>query len=96
MVVSVKETRSNPYYVLREEDEQGFLVKSKESTATRRQDVPKVWELNGAVYVINVKALKSKSLGDFTKVKKYEMDEISSHDIDTPLDMIIIEALLSK
>ena len=30
MVVSVKETKSNPYYVLREENEQGWLVKSKE------------------------------------------------------------------
>src|SRR5690606_26058742 len=58
MVVSVKETKSNPYYVLREEDKHGYLVKSKETHVTRRQDAPKVWELNGAIYIINVKALK--------------------------------------
>ena len=31
MIVSVKETKSNPYFVLREENENGFLVKSKDS-----------------------------------------------------------------
>nr|MBA3900563.1 acylneuraminate cytidylyltransferase family protein [Bacteroidota bacterium] len=51
MVVSVKETKSNPYYVLFEEDEQGFLRKSKTGNFTRRQDCPKVWEYNGAIYI---------------------------------------------
>jgi CMP-N,N'-diacetyllegionaminic acid synthase len=86
MLVSVKETKSNPYYVLREENEQGWLVKSKEGNFIRRQDCPKVYELNGAIYIINVDALKSKPIHDFVKVRKYEMDEISSHDIDTELD----------
>lgn len=39
MVVSVKETDANPYYVLYEEDEEKFLRKSKSSNAKRRQDV---------------------------------------------------------
>lgn len=86
MVVSVKETRSNPYYVLREENNEGFLIKSKESNITRRQDLPKVWELNGAIYVIDIKSLKERNLNQFSKVKKYEMDELSSHDIDTMFD----------
>jgi CMP-N,N'-diacetyllegionaminic acid synthase len=96
MIVSVKETRANPYYVLREEDEDGFLVKSKESTATRRQDVPKVWELNGAIYIINVKVLSEKPLSEFFKVKKYVMDEMSSHDIDTMLDWKVVEGIIQK
>jgi CMP-N,N'-diacetyllegionaminic acid synthase len=40
MVVSVKETDSNPYYVLFEENERGYLVKSKNGKYTRRQDCP--------------------------------------------------------
>lgn len=96
MIVSVKETRANPYYVLREEDEDGFLVKSKESTATRRQDVPKVWELNGAIYIVNVKVLSEKPLSEFFKVKKYVMDEMSSHDIDTMLDWKVVEGIIQK
>ncbi|MHB1196529.1 MAG: acylneuraminate cytidylyltransferase family protein [Lutibacter sp.] len=96
MIVSVKETKANPYYILREEDENGYLVKSKQSSATRRQDVPKVWELNGAIYIINVRDLKAKPLAQFTKVKKYVMDEISSHDIDTLFDWKIAEYMISS
>lgn len=96
MVVSVKETKANPYYVLREEDKNGFLVKSKDSNITRRQDAPKVWEINGAIYIINVSALKSKQLNEFQKVKKYVMDETSSHDIDTIVDWDLAEVIIKK
>ena len=96
MVVSVKETKSNPYYILFEEDEKGFLRKSKEATFIRRQDCPKVWEYNGAIYIINVAALKKESIGLFKKIIKYEMDEFSSHDIDTPFDWDMAELMIAK
>jgi N-acylneuraminate cytidylyltransferase len=96
MVVSVKETKANPYYVLREEDENGYLVQSKTSTAIRRQDVPKVWELNGAIYIININSLKKMQINDFTKVKKYVMDEFSSHDIDSVMDWEMAELFKKK
>lgn len=96
MVVSVKETASNPYYILFEEDDKGFLQKSKKGNFTRRQDVPKVWEYNGAIYVINVKTLLSKPIHQFERVIKYEMDEMSSLDLDTPLDWEIAEYLFKK
>lgn len=96
MVVSVKETSSNPYYVLKEENSQGFLKNSKKGKFTRRQDCPKVWKLNGAVYIINVQSLKSKQISEFTRVKKYVMDETSSHDIDTLMDWKIAEFYLNN
>ena len=94
MVVSVKETKANPYYILFEEDSNGYLKKTKEANFTRRQDCPKVWEYNGAIYIINVKALKASAISQFTKVCKFEMDETSSHDIDTLLDWRIAEIIL--
>ena len=94
MVVSVKETKANPYYILFEEDRNGYLKKTKEANFTRRQDCPKVWEYNGAIYIINVKALKEKTISQFTKVCKFDMDETSSHDIDTLLDWRIAEIIL--
>lgn len=94
MVVSVKETQANPYYVLREENEQGWLQPSKPVVATRRQDVPTVYEINGAIYIIKVAALRQAKLSAFTKVKKYVMGERASHDIDTPLDWAFAEVLL--
>lgn len=94
MVVSVKETKANPYYLLFEEDASGFLVKSKSGNFKRRQDCPKVYELNGAVYVINAKSTDKNRLSEFKKVRKYEMDEFSSVDIDTPLDWDFCEFLM--
>lgn len=93
MVVSVKETKANPYYVLKEENEEGWLVSSKTSNFIRRQDCPKVYELNGAIYIINIEALKKKSISEFTNIKKYVMDELSSQDIDTMWDWKIAEII---
>lgn len=96
MVVSVKETRSNPYYVLFEEDENGYLKKSKDANFIRRQDCPKVWEYNGAIYIININSLKKKTLNKFTKVRKFIMDDFSSHDIDTLFDWEIAKTIIEK
>lgn len=94
MLVSVKETKSNPYYVLREENQEGWLVKSEEANFIRRQDCPKVYELNGAIYIMNINVLKQRAPHEFAKVRKYEMDEMSSHDIDSMLDWKIAESII--
>lgn len=86
MVVSVKLTDANPYYVLFEEGKDGFLQKSKDGNFKSRQDCPNVWQLNGAVYVINVKSLRNKGIQGFTRILKTEMDAIHSLDLDTELD----------
>ena len=96
LVASVKETKSNPYYLLYEEDEKGYLKKSKDSNFKRRQDCPKVWEFNGAIYVINKKSLIEKPISQFDKVIKYEMDEKSSLDIDSILDFEFAAFLLQS
>jgi N-acylneuraminate cytidylyltransferase len=96
IVVSVKETKSNPYYVLFEEDENGFLKKSKEGDFTRRQDVPKVWEYNGAIYIINIASLQKKTINRFSRITKFVMDEVSSIDIDSMVDWIIAEKTIDE
>ena len=96
MIVSVKLTDANPYYVLAEEDENGILRKSKEAHFTRRQDCPNVWEYNGAFYLINNKTLLEKKDLALKKKKKLVMDAIHSLDIDTPLDWVIAESILKE
>jgi N-acylneuraminate cytidylyltransferase len=96
MVVSVKETKSNPYYVLFEENEDGYLRKSKEGDFTRRQDVPKIWEYNGAIYIININSLKINIISKLEKVVKYKMSEDSSHDIDSELDFLIAQMIINQ
>lgn len=94
MVVSVKETKANPYFNLVEEDENSYLIKSKKGNFIRRQDCPKVWQYNGAIYIINVDSLKRQPINTFEKIKKYKMNEIQSIDIDTPLDLAISEYII--
>lgn len=97
MVVSVKETDVNPYYLCFEENESGFLTVSKgNGKYTRRQDCPPVYEYNGAVYVINTKSLKQMPLSKFTKKRKVVMDREHSIDLDTMLDWYIAELMIEK
>jgi CMP-N,N'-diacetyllegionaminic acid synthase len=96
MVVSGCETKANPYYVLFEEDENGLLHKSKEAAFTRRQDCPKVFEINGAIYIINVDSLRVKGIKNFGIIKKYEMDRLSSIDIDDETDWFLAEQILKR
>ena len=97
MVVSVKETSSNPYYNCFEETKDGYLQVCKgEGNITRRQDAPKTYELNGAIYIINPKSLKERPMSQFTKRRKYVMDELHSVDLDTIIDWKFAEFLLQE
>jgi CMP-N,N'-diacetyllegionaminic acid synthase len=96
MVASVKEADANPYYNLFEEDKSGYIIKSKAGNFSRRQDCPKVYQYNGAVYVVNIASLKEKPEKDFLKVKKIVMDDLSSVDLDKPLDWLWAEFLINQ
>lgn len=87
MVVSVKEAECNPYYAAFIENAEGYLSPIfKEKQFTRRQDCPKVYQYNGAIYIIKVPALYERSLHELTPILKYPMSEYDSLDLDTPLD----------
>lgn len=96
MVVSVKEAATNPYYNAFEPDADGLLHISKgPGTYTRRQDAPKVYEYNGAVYVINPASLRAMPMGLFPRRIPYVMPSARSIDLDTPTDWLVAEALAS-
>ena len=96
LVVSMYKTKANPYFVLFEKDDRGLLVKSKKGNFTRRQDCPRVYQLNGAIYLLNAKAIDRFSNNMLENVKGYEMEEIFSIDIDNYLDWQFAEFLLQK
>lgn len=64
-------------------------------SATRRQDLPKIYTLNGAVYVMRVKRLQNDSFlgGD---IRGLIMTKEKSVDIDTELDLEIAALLMKK
>ena len=96
MIVSVKETDSNPYYVLLEENKEGYLKKLMKGEFTRRQDCPKVYEYNGSMYLINTNSLKNTLISNFKKIRKYKMQSKYSIDIDNQLDFDFAEFLMKK
>ena len=96
MVVSVKETKVNPYYLLYEENLDGWLEKSKKGSFITRQECPPVYELNGAIYITTVEILKQNSITNFTRIRKYVMDEFTSIDIDNQIDWELARIILEK
>lgn len=92
MVVSVKESSSNPYYNIFEEDSNGYLRISKgDESINRRQDAPKVYEYNGAIYIMNAEKLKTTHMHKLKRRKKYVMDDFTSFDLDTMWDWQMAE-----
>ena len=85
------ETLSNVIY---EENESGYLLKSKSSNATRRQDCPDVYKANGSIYIIDADLIMKKNLAEFEYIKKVVMPDYRSVDIDNSLDWAIAENLL--
>jgi len=96
MVVSVKIAKENPYFTIFEENNEGFLTKSKDGKYLRRQDCPEVYAYNGSMYLINTKSIKKFNLSEFRKIKKIIMPEERSIDIDTLADWTLAEFYLNK
>lgn len=98
MAVTVKEASANPYYNCFETDPStGALHISKgDGLFTRRQDAPRAWEFNGAVYAINPVSLANMPMGSFPKRIPCEMPADRSLDLDTPVDWMVAEALISS
>ena len=97
LVVSVCEAATNPYLNCYELDGKGYLHISKgNGTLARRQDAPMVYEFNGAVYIINVEALRKHPMGKMKKRVPYLMPRERSLDLDTPLDWLMAEAILTQ
>jgi len=98
MAVTVKQASSNPYYNCFETDPaSGTLHISKgDGLFTRRQDAPPAWEFNGAVYVIDPESIRRMPLGAFPRRIPCEMPAERSVDLDTPLDWIVAETLISQ
>ncbi|MDD2493578.1 MAG: acylneuraminate cytidylyltransferase family protein [Tissierellia bacterium] len=94
MIVSVKESKSAT--VICSENEDGYLEFSLNKSGSRRQNISSYYEYNGAIYIINTESLKINNISGLSKKKKYVMDEISSVDVDTPLDWFLVESIINQ
>lgn len=94
VVFSVVPSRRNPYFNMIEEKEGKFTL-SKEANYVRRQDAPKVYDMNASIYCYKRDSL---ILNPQTGPLKYnfgiiEMQETGIIDIDSEKDFILLELL---
>lgn len=94
MVVSVM--KSHAPAVLCREDEDGYVQLVYNKRGAGRQSLAEMYEFNGAIYVINVKSLLEKGMGEFTKRVKYVMSKENSVDIDDICDFLQVEAIIKS
>ena len=95
--VSVSEVEKSPYWMYRLDENfnmSPLLLQKKEYY--RRQQLPKVYELNGAVYIAKSDYIEEKQ-GFITKeTLAYEMSKENSIDIDTEIDFKKLEMIITK
>jgi CMP-N,N'-diacetyllegionaminic acid synthase len=99
-VFSVVPARKNPYFNMVELDVEGkaVLVKALDATVKRRQDAPKVYDMNASIYVYDREYLLEEATRSALSDKSYAyvMGELSAFDIDSELDFQFIEFLVSR
>lgn len=96
--VSVTEAEHSPYWMYRL-DEQSCLrpiLKVEKEESYQRQKLPKVYQLNGAVYVASIAFLQREREFIGEETLGYVMPQERSYDIDTMVDFEVTEILLTK
>ncbi|MBM9501947.1 acylneuraminate cytidylyltransferase family protein [Leptospira sp. 201903071] len=93
--VSVTEVEESPFWMYRIEN---FRLKSilESPPAFRRQDLPEIYSLNGAVYISKIKSLLEKKSFLRSDTLAYIMPSIRSVDIDTEMDFDFLEYLIRE
>lgn len=94
--MSVCEASSSPYWMKTFKEDKLCNFISGEDTVLRRQDLPKVYEINGAVYVIRTEVLLAKHSIHVENTTGYIMPQERSIDIDTEIDFLIAEMMLKS
>ncbi|KOS66678.1 acylneuraminate cytidylyltransferase [Lysinibacillus contaminans] len=94
--VSVTESDKSPYWMYKIENDKMVPLLKQEKRIVRRQELPKVYALNGAVYVGKVKKLVQRKSFIDASTKAYVMKFSNSLDIDTELDLLFANIILEK
>ena len=95
-VIGVKKVREHPYWSFIEKND--FLVPFiKEGFRVERsQDLPDIYFVNGAIYVVKKDVVKKEKSVFGKKIGALIMDEISSFDIDTAFEFWLADLIMQK
>ena len=95
MVITGYPSDKNPYFnMVEEKPDGGFGLVAPSTGVVSRQGAPKVFSMNGSVYVWHRRTLSKGLWGGRTRM--YEMLRERSIDIDSELDFRLVEMLLDE
>ena len=96
-LISVCEARKNPYFNMVElVDDTPCLVKSTENRPVRRQDSPKVFEMNAAIFMWQTRTSFSYQSLLTKNTILFEMPQERSVDIDSETDWNFVEFMMQR
>lgn len=95
-VVSVSEPEKHPYWMFRVGVDQRLQPLVDVPLVARRQDLPSVYALNGALYYARIDWLRLHRTLVSTETVAYVMPPERSVDVDTLLDWQLVEILLTS
>jgi CMP-N-acetylneuraminic acid synthetase len=95
-VVTVCEAEHNPFWMQRLEGDRLVPLLPSGMAAQRRQDLPPVYRLNGAVYVVRRRLLMDDALIMGPDTRAVVMAQTDSIDIDSDLDLQLAELELKR
>ncbi|MFH1898423.1 MAG: acylneuraminate cytidylyltransferase family protein [Candidatus Desantisbacteria bacterium] len=92
MVVSLCKVSQHPFWMRRMEGDKVFPFIETKNTYNRRQDLPELFRLNGAITVARREVIvEEKKKID---IRGFVMEEAISVDVDTPMDLFIAQKML--
>lgn len=89
--VSVCEVDKHPYWMYKLNGNQILMPFFEEILVARRQDLPKIFAINGAVYIATINQILSKNIFVTKETLGYVMDRKSSVDIDDEVDFSLAD-----
>ncbi|AWE06399.1 acylneuraminate cytidylyltransferase [Lysinibacillus sp. 2017] len=92
--LSVTEPEKSPYWMYTLDDDKMVPLLPQDKLIVRRQDLPKVYALNGAVYVGKRSSLIEEQSFLTQNTLAFVMNQINSIDIDSELDLGYCEFLI--
>lgn len=90
-VISAYETHSTRW----QQTQDGATKVNYKDAPARRQDRKPEYVINGAIYITSISLFMETENLKAGRTEMYEMDEISSIDIDTPFDLWLAEQVLT-
>jgi len=96
-LVTATNARKSPYFnQLEIKNGKISLSKPLKNNILRRQDSPKVYDMNSSIYIWDRKSILSQTKIINKDTQLYIMDDITAYDIDTLIDFKIVKMLLKE